>query len=218
MNEQQNDLDGPKAVVTTGDGEREGAGAKDDLEGGTTGAASMTGGDQADATIAGGGGRSDAAPGGRESPAGERTGPIGNESYGGSPVGEAGGGAAGGPASNGSFASGTYNERGNVTGPDSPAGTEFRVASGAEGQGDDLANRLGGGDNARTGLTGAGAATGDMRADRSEVTDAAAQNAAGAGGPSAGDVGGMGGVRGGASPSSRPPGGMSPVQAEQERD
>jgi hypothetical protein len=218
MNDQQNDIDDPKAVLTTGDGEDSGAGAKDDLEGGTTGAASMTGGDRNAATIGGEGGRSDAAPGGRQSPAGERMGPIGHESFGGSPVGESGGGASAGPASNGSFGSGTYNERGNVTGPDSPAGADLRPDAGGEGQGDDLANRLGGGDGTRAGLTGAGAASGDMGADRSERSDAAAQSAAGAGGPSAGDVGGMGGVRGGASPSSRPPGGMSPVQADEARD
>ncbi len=115
--------------------------------------------------------------------------------------------------------SGTYNERGKVTGPDSPAGSDapLEVDEG-EGQGDDLANRLGGGEGGGTGMTGAGAASGDMNADRSERTAASAHNAAGAGGPSAGDVGGMGGVRGGASPSSRPPGGMSPVQADEARD
>jgi hypothetical protein len=212
MNNGQDQLDDPKAVLTTGSGEDSGAGAKDDLEGGTTGAASMTGGDRSGSAISGG--RSDAAPGGRTSPAGEELGPIGNSSFGGSPVGEAGGGQESGPASNGSFGSGTYNERGNVTGPDSPAGSEFKGNAGGQGQGDDLANRLGGGDNARTGLAGAGAATGDMRADRSERTEASAQDAAGAGGPSAGDVGGMGGVRGHTGASSRPPGGVSPLQSD----
>jgi hypothetical protein len=218
MTQQQDQLDDPKAVLTTGDGGDMGAGTKDDLEGGTTGATSMTGGDRSSGTIAGEGGRSDAAPGGRTSPAGEELGPIGTSSYSGSPTGPSGGGTSAGPASNGSFGSGTYNERGNVTGPDSPSGADFKGDAGGQGQGDDLANRLGGGDGTRTGLTGAGATSGDMRADRSEATGASAQNAAGAGGPSAGDVGGMGGVRGHTGASSRPPGGMSPVQADQERD
>ncbi|HEX8532693.1 MAG TPA: hypothetical protein VF662_00835 [Allosphingosinicella sp.] len=157
--------------------------------------------------------RREAAPGGRESPSGEELGPIGMESANGGPNGEAGGGATSGPAAEGSMGSGTYNDRGNVTGPDSPAGSDaqLRVDEG-EGQGDDLANRLGGGEGTGAGLTGAGAATGDMNADRSERTKASAQDAAGAGGPSAGDVGGMGGVRGHTAGSSRPPGGQSPLQ------
>jgi hypothetical protein len=211
MNDRHDQLDDPKALLTTGDGEREGAGAKGDLEGGTTGAASMTGGDK-DRPAIGMGGANDASPGGRESPAGEALGPIGTSSHTPGPMGESGGGASLGPASNGSFASGTYNERGDVTGPDSPAGPDAAGQRPGEGQGDDLANRLGGGDNARTGLTGAGAASGDMGADRSERSDASALNAAGAGGPSAGDVGGMGGVRGHTGGSSRPPGGVSPIQ------
>ena len=218
MNQQQDQLDDPKAVLTTGDGEDSGGGAKDDLEGGATGATSMTGGDRSGGAVAGDGARSDAAPGGRTSPAGEELGPIGTQSVGGSPTGESGGGGSIGPASNGSFGSGTYNERGNVTGPDSPAGAEYSGDAAGQGQGDDLANRLGGGDGTHTGLTGAGAASGDMRADRSEPTDASAQDAAGAGGPSAGDVGGMGGVRGHTGASSRPPGGMSPVQVDEDRD
>jgi hypothetical protein len=162
--------------------------------------------------------RREAAPGGRTSPAGEELGPIGMESAGGSPTGESGSGAPSGPAAEGSFASGTYNERGNVTGPDSPAGSDASLASAeGEGQGDDLANRIGGGDNARTGLSGAGAATGDMGADRSERSNASAQDASGAGGPSAGDVGGMGGVRGHTAASSRPPGGESPLQHDPNR-
>ena len=155
--------------------------------------------------------RREAAPGGRTSPAGEELGPIGMESAGGSPTGESGGGAPSGPAANGSMGSGIYNERGNVTGADSPAGSDASLETG-EGQGDDLANRLGGGESTGTGMTGAGAATGDMNADRSERTAASAQGAAGAGGPSAGDVGGMGGVRGHTAGSSRPPGGESPLQ------
>lgn len=88
----------------------------------------------------------------------------------------------------------------------------------AERQGDDVANRLGGSDGTGAGLTGAGSASGDMRAGRSEPSDASTQEAAGAGAPSAGDVGGMGGVRGHTGASSRPPGGMSPVQADRDRD
>jgi hypothetical protein len=158
-------------------------------------------------------GRREAAPGGKVSPAGEELGPIGMESASGSPTGESGGGAERGPAAEGSMGSGTYNERGKVTGPDSPAGSDasLQVDEG-EGQGDDLANRLGGDEGTGTGMTGAGSATGDMNADRSERTAASAQNAAGAGGPSAGDVGGMGGVRGHTAASSRPPGGESPLQ------
>lgn len=130
--------------------------------------------------------------------------------------GEKSGSASTGAEANGSFGSGTYNERGDVTGPDSPAGAEMSGNAAGDGQGDDLANRLGGADGTRTGLTGAGAASGDMRADRSEPSDASAQDSAGAGGPSAGDVGGMGGVRGHTGASSRPPGGVSPVQADQD--
>ena len=111
----------------------------------------------------------------------------------------------------GSMGSGTYNERGNVTGPDSPAGSDASLKV-EEGQGDDLANRLGGGEGTGTGLSGAGAATGDMDSDRSGRTEGSAQAAAGAGGPSAGDVGGMGGVGGHTAASSRPPGGESPLQ------
>jgi hypothetical protein len=125
-----------------------------------------------------------------------------------------GGGAPSGPAANGSFGSGTYNERGNVTGPDSPAGSNVQLESSGEGQGDDLADRLGGGEGRGTGTAGAGAATGDMDSDRSERTGASAQGASGAGGPDAGSPGGMGGaaVAGG---TGRPPGGVSPMQAEQ---
>ena len=189
-------------------------GVKDDLEGGTTGATSMTGGDRADAATGQSRGLSDASPAGRASPAGDDMRPLDVGSVGGSPVGESGGGAPTGPGGQGSFASGTYNERGNVTGPDSPAGEAVSQAGG-KGQGDDLANRLGGGENARTGLTGAGAASGDMDADRSEATGASGQNAAGAGGPDAGSPGGMGGVRAqGGTGTGRPPGGVSPLQNE----
>lgn len=190
-------------------------GVKDDLEGGTTGATSMTGGDRDQGSAGGSGARSDASPAGRTSPAGDDMRPLDMGSVGGSPVGESGGGAATGLGGQGSFASGTYNERGNVTGPDSLAGEAAdRVAAGND-QGDDLANRMGSGENARTGLTGAGAATGAMNADRSEGTGAFAQDAAGAGGTDAGSPGGMGGVRAqGGTGTGRPPGGVSPLQNE----
>ena len=217
MTDDQDRRDDPNAVLATGDSERSGAGVTDDLEGGKTGATSMTGGDRGEASTGGGSGN-DPSPGGRTNAAGDRQGAIGTESYGGSPTGESGGGEPRGPAADGSFASGTYNERGNATGPDSPAGADVKPDAEGEGQGDDLANRLGGGDGNRTGLTGAGAATGDMNADRSEATAASAQSAAGAGGPSAGDVGGMGGVRGHTGGSGRPPGGSSPLQSEQGTD
>lgn len=126
-----------------------------------------------------------------------------------------------GPASNGSLASGTYNEQGNLTGPDSPAGEGAAGDAGGEGQGDDLANRLGGSEGSGAGTSGAGAATGDMDADRSEASDDSASGTAGAGGADAGSPGGMGGVRsqGGASGGSdRPPGGVSPMQHGKGRD
>jgi len=124
-------------------------------------------------------------------------------------MGEGGGGESAGPGGNGSLASGTYNERGDLTGPDSPAGPEGAREPAGEGQGDDLANRLGGGDASRAGLTGGGAATGAMDADRSEGTATAD-----AGAVSAGDVGGMGGAGRDTAGSTRPNGGVSPVQAE----
>jgi hypothetical protein len=174
----------------------------------------MTGGDTSGDSLVASGSRSEAAPGGRISPAGEQLGPIGTSSYGGSPVGEAGDGETPGAGGNGSFGSGTYNERGNVTGPDSPAGQQIGGEAGGEGQGDDLANRLGGGDATRTGLTGAGTATGAMDADRSEGPGTGGLGGAGAGAPSSGDVGGMGGPGRNTAGSSRPNGGVSPVQAE----
>lgn len=191
-------------------------GVKDDLEGGTTGAASMTGGGQDQASTAQTGRQSEAFPASRTSPAGDDMRPLEAGSVDGSPVGGSGGAPAG-PGGQGSFASGTYNERGDVTGPDSPAGEAAGRFAAGEGQGDDLANRLGGGENARTGLTGAGAASGDMDADRSEGIDASTQNAAGTGGPDAGSPGGMGGVRAqGGTGTGRPPGGVSPIQGERQ--
>lgn len=115
-------------------------------------------------------------------------------------------------AANGSLASATFNDRGNVTGPDSPAGDELAQGPQGEGQGDDLANRLGGGEAESGALFGDRAASGDMRAGRSEPADAGDPSI----GPSAGDVGGMGGVHGHTAGTGRPPGGMSPVQPDRD--
>lgn len=48
------------------------------------------------------------------------------------------------------------------------------------------------------------------------VADSDKEDLGGGGGPSAGDVGGMGGVRGHTGASSRPPGGVSPVQPDRD--
>ncbi|HEX8442389.1 MAG TPA: hypothetical protein VF631_01945 [Allosphingosinicella sp.] len=191
-----------------------------DLDGGTTGASAMTDGDRAQASSGQPGGDNPARPGGQAGGAASADmDAIGIQSARPGPMGESGGGAETGPAGNGSLASGTYNERGDVTGPDSPAGAGEGESREGEGQGDDLANRLGGGAGRGTGLTGAGGATGDLGADRSERSDASALNAAGAGGPSGGDPGGMGGVRAqGGTGTGRPPGGVSPVGSSNDRD
>ena len=76
-----------------------------------------------------------------------------------------------------------------------------------EGQGDDLVNRLDG-DRTLAGLSGAGAATGDMSAGRSEPDEPAEPIA-----PDGGSPGGMGGVHAqGGTGTERPAGGVSPVQ------
>ena len=81
------------------------------------------------------------------------------------------------------------------------------------GQGDDLADVLGGREGGGAG-TQEVAKSGDMSAGRSERSDAGAPTAAGArGGGDAGSPGGMGGVRGGMpNPDHRPNGGVSPLQ------
>jgi hypothetical protein len=94
------------------------AGVRDGLEGGTTGSTSMTGGDRNDPSYGQSSSQSGASPAGQVSPAGDDMRPLDPGSVGGSPVGEAGGGDETGPGGQGSLASGTYNERGNVTGPD----------------------------------------------------------------------------------------------------
>lgn len=148
--------------------------------------------------------------GGREhGAAGDDMAAVGMESATPGPMGAPGGASGNGPAANGSLGSGTYNDRGDVTGPDSPAGANAG-ASGGEGQGDDLANRLGGDSNRGTGMSGAGAVTGNMGAASSEASGARDRDAAGT--PSAGDPGGMGGVRAqGGTGTGRPPGGVSPL-------
>jgi hypothetical protein len=79
-----------------------------------------------------------------------------------------------------------------------------------EGQGDDLANRLGGGEGGRSAGTPAAAESGDMSAGRTE-TDASAAPGGGIG-DDPGAPGGMGGVRGGMpNPDHRPNGGVSPM-------
>ena len=96
---------------------------------------------------------------------------------------------------------------GNLTGPDSPAGLDAARSATGEGQGDDLVNRLGG-ERTEAGLSGAGAATGDTSAGRSEPAEPAEPSA-----PDAGSPGGMGGVHAqGGTRTNRPAGGVSPVQ------
>ena len=181
----------------------------DDLAG--TGATSMTDGEQAQASTGQPAGNNQARPGGSAGGAAsaDQTPLDPSRSASPGPMGEGGGGQPSGAGANGSLGSGTYNERGNVTGPDSPAGQGAGQVPEGAGQGDDLANRLGGDAGRGTGLSGAGAATGNLGADRSE---ASAAGAAGAGGPSAGDPGGMGGAgASGGTGTGRPPGGVSPL-------
>lgn len=117
------------------------------------------------------------------------------------------GGMPTGPGGQGSLGTGTYNDRGNLTGPDSPAGSDATSSASGEGQGDDLVARLGG-ERTRGGLGGAGAATGDASAGRSEPAEQAEPIA-----PDAGSPGGMGGVHAqGGTGAERPAGGVSPVQ------
>jgi hypothetical protein len=90
---------------------------------------------------------------------------------------------------------------------------ERRTDAPARGQGDDLADRLGG-EGGGAGLADSGAATGDERAARSETG-----SGNGLGGTDAGSPGGMGGVRAaGGTGTGRPPGGVSPVEPATGRD
>lgn len=117
--------------------------------------------------------------------------------------------AGDGAPSDGSRDGASYNDQGDLTGPDSPAGARAHGAEAGEGHGDDLADRLGG-DRADAGMSGAGAATGDMSAGRSEPAGADTPYV-----PSASDPGGMGGVGvSGATGTGRPPGGVSPIDPD----
>jgi hypothetical protein len=100
---------------------------------------------------------------------------------------------------------------------DDTGGLTVSAARGsARGGGDDRANALGSHDTENratgTGASGAGSATGDASAGRSENG-----SGDGLGGTDAGSPGGMGGVRAaGGTGTNRPPGGVSPVQAEED--
>jgi hypothetical protein len=111
----------------------------------------------------------------------------------------------------------TYNDQGDLTGPDSPAGDAAGREAPEEGQGDDLVDRLGGGEGKGAGLSGAGTQTGDLDAAGSEAT---ARRPAAAGiGDDPGAPGGMGGVgAAGGTGAGRPPGGLSPVGAEDRQE
>jgi hypothetical protein len=91
---------------------------------------------------------------------------------------------------------------------------ERATQSPEQGQGDDLADSLGGGETGGAGATGAGSASGDASATRSE-----GGGGTGLGGIDAGSPGGMGGVhaRGGTG-TGRPPGGVSPVEPSNDED
>ncbi|MFN3387835.1 MAG: hypothetical protein ACK40O_02820 [Allosphingosinicella sp.] len=104
----------------------------------------------------------------------------------------------------------------NSTGP-AEAADAAKAADGGAGEDHEArVDRLGGGGEgaraAGVGTTGAGSATGDASAMRSETG-----SGDGLGGPDAGSPGGMDGVRAqGGTGTDRPPGGVSPVQEEEE--
>jgi hypothetical protein len=197
--------DEANAVLTTGSGEDSGAGTKDDQEGGTIGASSMTGGGFEGARSPDASGSEASLAGRSGGAASPEQGEIGMSSARPGPMGAGGGGQGSG---SGSMGTGTYNQAGNVTGPDSPGGGSAGSASG-QGQGDDLANQLGGGEESRSGVTGSAAVSGDMSVGRSEMTS---RPAAAGYTPDAGAPGGMGGVSG----SGKAPGGVSPILKEEE--
>ncbi|MFN3726299.1 MAG: hypothetical protein ACK4SZ_08340 [Allosphingosinicella sp.] len=94
-----------------------------------------------------------------------------------------------------------YAGGGRVVGHDSPAGEDAALDV-REGQGDDLADRLGGQEGQGSGFIGSGA-SGDARAGRSEATSE--------GGPASGftpDAGSPGGMGG------KSAGGVSPIEDE----
>lgn len=98
---------------------------------------------------------------------------------------------------------------GGTSGTGGIEGPTAKGQSGGGGQGDDLADALGGSDS-RAGMSGAGAETGDMSAGRSEGPRG---SGAGAGGPGGGDPGGMGGIATRGSESTAG-GGVSPIQKD----
>ena len=108
----------------------------------------------------------------------------------------------------------SYNDQGDLTGADSPAGEQAAQPGAGEGQGDDFADRLGGeaGNSAAIPLGRAG--SGDLEDGRADETgtDAPASGT----GDDAGAPGGMGGPQGRTgNVQDRPPGGSSPVPAEE---
>ena len=154
----------------------------------------------------------------QEAPGGRRDGAAGNDiahpgtgTVGGSPTGPSGGDAPAGPGANGSYGTGTYNNQGDLTGPDGQTSNE---AVPGQGQGDDSANRLGGDQGRGTGMAGGGSVTGDLSASSSEA-DEERPSAAGTG-SDPGAPGGMGGVRAAGSGTGRPPGGSSPMSEDRD--
>jgi len=99
------------------------------------------------------------------------------------------------------------------TGEPEAAVPERGTAPPERGQGDDLADSLGGGEGLGAGTSGA-SGSGDAGAARSE-----GGGGTGLGGTDAGSPGGMGGVgaRGGTG-TGRPPGGISPVESDRSDD
>jgi hypothetical protein len=125
----------------------------------------------------------------------------------------------------GSISTADTSDFGRVVGPDSPAGGQAELRrQGGDAQGDALANRLGGGEARGIGMSGAGAATGDLSAGSSDEGDVVAEDRAAAladAAPAKGGSAGPGtGYAGGNDEAelhpvgSRPPGGDSPVPDE----
>jgi hypothetical protein len=107
----------------------------------------------------------------------------------------------------------TYDDTGDLNGPDSPAGGDAAARAPQQGQGDDLAGRLGGGEGRGAGASGDPGA-GDLGAGSSE--ESAARPAAAGIGEDPGGPGGMGGAgAAGGTGTGRPPGGLSPIGAEE---
>lgn len=183
----------PKPRLHGGPESQQGATAANSAIGGSNASVEQTDGDDP------------ARPGGRPgNSASADMGPAGMESATPGPMGAGGSGERANDRGGAALGASTYNDRGDVTGPDGLVGE----AASRQDQGDDLANRLGGGSGAGAGMAGGGAASGAMSEGRSDGDDTPDPDAAGV--PSGGDPGGMGGVRaqGGAG---RPAGGVSPL-------